>query len=253
MSHILRIHSKHKSQPAQTNSNFTINTTPIHVVTARLKQILIPNIFNNIRFEPFSDRNSTFQYQTNGATNFFNIVDGFYTLTQLINSIEALLSGINITLTFSETTGKITLTNAGVVDFTVIGSDNNIINNTMADVLGIGASDVIVAAATSTIFPNKPNLYNYTNVYIASSRISNGFNMIDPNGRHPVLASVPINVPYGGIVTYEPTEQHDIEFVIDTNIEDIDISLVNHNGEIIPMDSNHHIHVLIETDNRPVK
>ena len=248
MSHILRIDSRDKTNPTSSNSNFVINTVPIHVKTARVKQVVLPNIFNNIRNAPSRDANNLFSYETGGSPAFFTITPGFYDLVQLLEAVNTQLTGASVELVFNEITGLITINNTGA-DFSLINKTDG---NSMADVLGIVTSEVVTGGSSVTL-GGKPNLFNYSIVYVSSKRISNGFNLTDPKGRFPVIACVPIDVPYGGSVVYEVQEQHQIDFMVDTPIDEIDIQIVNHHGEPIDIPNNHHVQILIEYDGRLVK
>jgi hypothetical protein len=249
MTHILRLDSRDRSNPTDSNTDFNINTTPIHVINARLKQVVIPNIFNNIRSSPASDANNVFTFLVAGVTNTITVPDGFYSISSLLSYMNAELDEIDVVLTYNESSGLITLDNpTGATIGIRTESDGNI----MAAVLGITTTELI-PAGSSQIFGNKPNLYNYSMVYVASKRISNGYNITDRRGRHPIIAIVPVDVAYGANIVYEPNEQHSINFTIDTNIEDVDLSLVNHQGEIISLPSNHHWIVTVEYDTLLVK
>lgn len=249
MSTILRIDSRDRESASASNTNFVVNHVPIHTAQARIKMVIIPNMFNNIRTSPTSDANSIFSYEVGGVPASFIIPSGFYNITQLIDYIESQFDTGSLTLTFSETTGLITFTNNTLPDFKII---NKADGNQIADVLGIVTTQTVAATASIT-FTNKPNLFSYQMLYIASRRLSNGYNLISADRRLPIVATIPLNEAYGGIVHYEVQQQHPIVFQSDTNLEDIDIQLVNHAGEVVELPSNHHIQILVESDNTVVK
>jgi hypothetical protein len=237
---IIRIDSRDRETASVSNTNFTVNHVPIHTAQARIKMVIIPNLFNNIRASPPSDANSTFSYELAAVPTSFIIPSGFYNITELITYIEAQQAGI--TLTYDDETNLITFANATGGDFEII---NKADGNSLADVLGIVTTQT-VATGSSITFANKPNLFNYNMLYIASNRLSNGYNLISGEQRLSIVASIPLNEPYGSVIYYEIQEQHPIEFQSPVNIEDVDIRLINHSGEVVDLPSNHHIQVLVE-------
>jgi len=246
---IVRIDSRDKSATNQTNTNFNVNLHPIHTKTARVKQIIIPNLFDNIRSSPTSDNNSTFSYETGGVPGSITIPDGFYNMANLITYMETELVALLITFVLNDDTGKITISNGGGATFNVLNLDDG---NLFADVLGIRTSEIVNGGADKILL-NKANLYSYQMVYVVSNKLSNSYNLLSSGGRLPIICTVPILPPYGGIINYEPSTEHDIFYGSDNNLENIDISLVNHNGEVITLPSNHHIQVLMELNMTNVK
>ena len=115
----------------------------------------------------------------------------------------------------------------------------------MADALGITITETVAPAGTAT-FGNKVNLISYSMIYVESNRLSNGHNTTSANKRLPIIATVPILVPYASDIIYEPQTQTQIKFEADTNIEETDIRLTNHFGETLTLPTNQHIQVLYE-------
>ena len=236
---IYRIDSRDRLNSSLSNTDFVVNTDPVATLSAQVKMVIVPNVFNNIRSLPESDANATYSYEIGGVPGSFTIPDGFYNITQLITYIEAQIA---VTIVADANTGLLTLTNNTGADFEIITyADGNLIG----DVLGISATSTLANGASST-FGNKYNLYSYQMVYIASRRLSDGFNVVSGAGRFPVIATVPIDVEYGGLIYYEVAEQHEIIYPSTNNIEEIDIQLVNHYGHVIPLPPNYHIQVLVE-------
>lgn len=239
---ILRIDSRDKDESSRSNTDFTVDTLPLHATNVRVKQVIIPNIFNNIRNSPPADANSLFHMEVAGSPLDAILPNGLYTVDQLTTYLGGVLTGIDLTL--DPITGHITLLNNSGGTIKIFNTDDG---NPMGVILGITVTEEITAGGSIT-FGNKPNLFNYSMLYVVSSKLSNAYNMISSrdNQRLPVIATVPIDVGYGANVVYEPNEIHDVEFESKTNIENIDMKLVNHAGEVVPMDSNHHWQVLCE-------
>jgi hypothetical protein len=248
MTTIYRVDSRDRDIGSQSTSDFTVNCIPTHCVTARLKHVIMPNVFNNVRSTPAGDNNSTFSYESNGVAASFTLADGYYSITDLIATLDAALAGLVITFVLDTVTDKITVTNGGGVSFTVL---NIASGNTMADLLGI-TTDVVVAAAGTATFGNKINMVSYSMVYVISRKLSNGHNLTSADVRWPIIATVPIDTPHGTNLHYEPNVQHTVHFSANTNIEECDIRITNHAGETLSIGSNNHIQVLYEFDTTTV-
>ena len=91
MSILYRVDSRNRDSDSKSNTEFSVNCVPTHCVTAQLKQIIIPNVFDNIRASPAGDANSTFSYETGGVPATVVIPDGFYTIDDLITLLESAL------------------------------------------------------------------------------------------------------------------------------------------------------------------
>ncbi len=249
---IFRLDSRDRTIDSKSTTDFQIETIPIHVRILRLKQVIIPNLFDNIRNNPPSNKNSTFLYTTGGGLPQTLIIpNGFYSLSQLHTALETGLSALSITFTYDSITGQTTISNGGAVDFGILDFEDG---NTMANVLGIQSSATIAPAGTY-IATNRPNLYNHSMVYIASEKLTNGYNMVADRKRLPILATVPVDKEYGQNILYEPHTLHDISFQEHggTDIESVDIRLVNHDGETLSLPDNHHIQILCEYDTTNVR
>lgn len=244
MVYIARIDSRDRTTDSKSNTDFISNTLPLHTISVRIKQIVIPNLFPNIRASPTTDANSTFSYETGGAPATVVVPTGYYSTTELLAYLTAQLTAITITFAQNTNTGLITITNGGAATFDVINSADG---NAMASALGITTSATLAPAATQT-FGNRPNIYNHSLIYVQSSKLANSFNCISGTKRLPIVATIPVDVAFGANIIYEPNELHDIVFESSYNIEDIDIKIVNHYGEVLELPSNHSVQVLIECD-----
>lgn len=249
MSNILRLDSRDRSAESKSNTDFVINFVPVHARVLRVKQIIIPNLFPNIRALPTSDANSTFSYETGGVPASFVIPTGYYTITSLITYLETQLTALSITFVQDANTGLITLTNGGGSTFEVINLADG---NSLANVLGI-TTTTTVNPAGSTTFGNRPNMYNYSMVYVMSRKLSNSYNLVSGEQRLPIIATIPVDVVFGANINYTPDVQHEVVFEGDHNIEDADIALVNHSGDVLDLPSNHHWQILVECEKTHVR
>ena len=240
---IYRVDSRDKDASSISNTDFTVDTIPFHASDLRVKQIVFPNLFNNVRALPAGDNNSTFSYELATVPTTTLVADGFYSITQLIAALNTVL-GANFVFSHDTITDLVSFQNVAGVDFELITTSSG---NVMGDALGITVNQT-VAAGNTVVLGNKPNLYNYSILYISSNKLSNSFNLISGQNRFPIIATIPFTVSYGELVVYEVNEQHTIKFQSSTNIENVDIKLINHNGEVVALPSNHHIQVLLEVD-----
>lgn len=242
--HLVRLDSRTREPTSVSNTDFTTITLPFHTVSLRIIQVILPNLFTNIQSSPPNNNNSTFLYETGGVPTSFVIPDGFYSISTLIDYIETQLSALVITFTIDPDTSQLTLTNGGGATFEVINSDDG---NIIADVLGITITETVESLGTTT-FGNPPNLFSHNQIYVSSRRLCNSFNLISQEQRLPIIAVVPIDVPYGGIINYQPADPQVIYFESNYPITEADIQIVNHYGEVLHLPSNHHINILIEAE-----
>lgn len=253
MSTIFRIDSRDRDpNDTKSNTDFIVNCLPTHVRSARLKQVTIPNLFNNIRDAPVSDVNNVYTYESNDVEFSFTIAPGFYSIEDLLDLIEAgqIAQGVTgVTFTIDPNTGLITVVNASGVDYSVINTPGG---NIMASVLGILTS-VSFATATSYTLDEKVNLHSYNQIFVESKKLSNGHNVTSGSRRFPIIATVPVDTAYGSNIVYEPQQHTDIHFGTDTNIEESDIRITNHFGEQLLLPSNHHVTVLYEFNTTTVR
>lgn len=240
MTSIFRIDSRDRDTESPSNTQFTVNCVPTHVQYARLKQVILPNLFDNIRAVPSSDLNNVFSYEVGGVPATIVIPQGFYTIDDLLTLLEAGLT--SITFALNTNTGVITLTNSSASSFEVINTADG---NSMANVLGITTTATVAPAGTN-VFGNKVNLISYSMIYVESRRLSNGHNTTSAGARLPIIATIPMSVSYGSDIIYEPQTQTQIKFEADTNIEEVDIRITNHSGQTLLLPSNQHVQILYE-------
>ena len=242
MSRIYRIDSRDKVGVNDTNTNFSINTISTDIKNIKVKQIVIPNLFNNIR--DGTDQNNILNFTSGALSLNVTVPPGFYSLDQLLFYINDQLNGgggaLGLIFTYNETTGLINITNGGA-DIVLLAS------SPMAYVLGL-MENLTILTMTSSVIPNKPNLFNYSMIYVNSRKLSNGYNMITSEGRQSIIATIPLNTPYGSNIIYEPQNPITISFENIINIDNVDIQIVNHNNEVLYLPANHHIQILMEYD-----
>jgi hypothetical protein len=166
-----------------------------------------------------------------GLTEYLTIVPvGQYNITELMDYLQANISGPTFTYTISPLTGKIsmTFTVALVMYSSGIGSL-------------IGLEQIRTAYYPNTAMltvdmPGVPNLSGPREFYLCSRILAQGTNSILVNGLNlPIFAIIPNTVPYGGINQYLT---NDAMMELKTysalqNIQYIDIQVRDNMGQLV--------------------
>ena len=220
---LLRISSSEKSDGSST-SDFTVSYPNVQVlaktVSIVVKHASFPNVFYNI-----NSGNNEFIYRMAGGSDASIVVpEGQYTISELMAYLNTSLAVFSVgTITQDPHTFKLTLT-ATTYPFDLISSS-------MLPVLGFVAT---TAPLTSHLAPNMPQLQGVQHVFIKSRVLSKGNNFIDANTKQEqnILAMIPCDVPFGSVKHYETVhDQLDVvNFPSETSLQDIDIQLVDSNG-----------------------
>lgn len=237
-----KISSRTRDDP--TNS---LNTDFIHssrvVINARtitIKHITFPNLFANIR----TGINDLFTYnQDDGGGPVLDeveIPEGFYTAESLAAYITSQLT--DITVTYSATTRRINIANGTLDDLNFFTTERSVFP-------AFGqVTNFSMTSSSNVDLTHEPNLFNHHNVYISSSKLSSGHNLITSGGKRlPILCAIPITSPYGGLETYKPSiEMIDtIVFEERQNINQVDIKIVDEEGRTLTLPPNHHVDILL--------
>jgi hypothetical protein len=204
-----------------------------------IKNVIVPNVFYNI--------NSTGYNQSNTGNNELfikNITQDLefsitlppsnYTIPQLITSLNSLLSGsgAGLTVTGDTVTRKLVFTSSG--DLFAYSTDS------MGGYLGMIKPPPFDSAGILVYeLEGFPNLSGVKEVYISSSRMSDGSHLVVPFGSSkPVIAAVPITVGFGEFQTYiAPSLELDEiifpSFSSGSNLRTIDIQVRDSFGNIL--------------------
>lgn len=238
---LVRINSEERRNPLTSSSNnFFVNfggsTQLMDINRIVIKQVSIPNVQYNVR--PALGLNpvgNVFMYN-NGALQNITVTPGFYTIAQLITAItsdpQAVADGL--TITFNAVTKKLEF--ASVVPITYLSQASG---DNMAAILGILADSAPLVLAFSA--QGFPNLATHPNIYIASSALSDGSNMVSPTlGSIPVCAIVPIDQPFGSILQYTSQQEHldDIHYISFANgksLQSVDLQVYDGDANLIDL------------------
>jgi len=201
---LVRITSLAKVGDSDTSSNFYINFEN-HKATHGISKIIvkaidIPNVFYNIDNKGYNVDNlgnNVYAYrdfQNNIQT--ITLPIGQYTIEELLTALNNLMAiPSKHTLSLNPTTKKVEiLTTDG--DFQVLGRGDG---NTMINVLGFTPTSGLVS---QYLAPNFPDLSGISEVYILSNQLGQSNLLTSDAITIPLLAHVPLTVPFGGIEHY---------------------------------------------------
>jgi hypothetical protein len=200
----------------------------IQEITVSVQNAQIPISFYNINVY-----NNILNITYNSTPYTLTLTRGNYNSTTLINEILLKLQAISITditIATSSTTGIMTFTRAGGLNFTI--NSTGTLNKTLG--FAVGTTYISIAGILSAPFPL--NLLGLLKLKIASYEIQTGNYDSSVNGSLNILATIPIEAGSFGLVLYDnisntesiirnPTlDGFDLQILGDDN------NLVNFNG-----------------------
>ena len=236
---LIRITSDERNINIYPNTNdFAINFDGVdslqNVSSIVLKHASFTNTFYNIKNDSL-----ILQYQGSNIT--IVITDKQWTIYQLldhINQIGPWPSSHN--WTYDPVTNKITV----IADAT---HTIQIINGTLLQKLGLVSQSTVQTANFTGTY--QINLSGTQQVFVYSKTLGQGKNMIKGKFQQDVscLAMIPCDVPFGSVKHYETN--HDnldiVNFKNLINIQDIDISIRDGNGNLLET-SNHNVSLVLK-------
>lgn len=249
----LRISNFDRLPQSPSPSNFKVDiSNDYHLNQATelyIHSISLPNVFQNIDIH----NNQLLFIANDGLTSItptITVPVGQYTINELLPVLEALINAelvalaptASITLTFNTTINKIEFTIANFDAITLVGESAT---STIADTLGLTAN---LGPVSSGTFQSIPDLSGESMVYLHSkdlfgsgTRLSNGVSVSS-------FASIPINVPFLGTITYLPDqmETNKIMFRSQTDLTTINIRLRAQDGRILELGSNHELIIVLK-------
>ena len=186
----------------------------------------IPSSFYNI-----NSNNDKLVYNINGGlTKIVYLAHSNYNINTLKTHIISLI-GSNFTITYSPSSNKLTIVNL-VYEFEFEES------STCFELLGFSMSDHNSTLKTLTS-DNVVNLFTIRNLQIASDNfILSNIDSYNPNNSN-ILASIPVNTTYNGIISY--TNNHDVYSEINNtrNLTNLHIRITDQDGDIIELNNAH--------------
>jgi hypothetical protein len=203
-----------------------INVSKTKNITVTVLNAQIPSSFYNV-----NSNNDKLVYNINGgATQTVNLVHSNYNINTLKAHIISLI-GSNFSITYSSASNKLTFENS-LHDFEFKGS------STCFELLGFSSFDHS-SEIKILISDNVVNLFTVRNLQIASDNfILNNIDSYNPNNSN-ILASIPVNTSYNGIISY--SNIHDVYSEINNtrNLTNLHIKITDQDGDIIELNKAH--------------
>lgn len=230
-SRLLKLSSHDKQPFSASNSDFTVSFNNVRDISNAqgfiIKHVSFPNNFYNI-----TATNNVFRYN-DGADQTLVFPVGFYTVAQIIAYLTA--NGPPISYSQDPVNYKFYFVNTPPpVVYTLYDASNG---STISPFLGI-TSNIILPVGGSAYAQELPRLQGIEHVYIQSRILSAGNNMVTPLLQNAgYICMIPITVPFGSIVHYETNhEMLDlVEFRAPVDLREIDIKVVDANGNVLDM------------------
>ena len=232
--HILHIDSKNRS--SGTNENFVVhlNENELHEAKyVQLKDISFANTMYNIT----NSNNQLNWIDHDNLSYSLTVPVGFYTADELASYITTETSTNAI---FSEGILQV-VNNTKTRTFTIIfwGTRSCLLtSSTILNVMGFpNPSQTKIASHTGT---QPYNMLVTKYVHILSSKLAECDAMVSSNGKkYPVIATVPVNSPFGYIVSRSEEKDSSDESYHNSNVNlsSIDIRLVDDNFQTINLNA----------------
>lgn len=240
---LLRISSferDYSQSVSSTDFKISFNNAPAlqRVKSIIVKNVSIPNVGYNITDQKSASGqpgNNVFVFNILGAPTSITITPGFYNINELIAAIVAdpAAVAVGLAITVNSVTGKLEFTSTTAIEyvpltFNPMARTLGIINGSGVDVLSYDAEGL-------------PDLSGDNELYIASETLSDGSNLVDAILQAvPVVAMVPIRVPFGSIQHLEVSEAQVDEITYPSvgqgkSIQTMDIKVYNDKGVIIDL------------------
>jgi hypothetical protein len=166
------------------------------------------------------------------------IAAGYYDSAQLITAVEAAFNALatnNLTMTLNLITKKY---NFAIDGGDTISTSLDIISNMNTTV---GISDVIAPVASFNA-QDFPALTGLTRVYVLSSQLAKQHLSDSDERTYNIIASVPIEAPFGGQVSYESqsTDIVSINYGSSKKMDsEIDITLLDQDFRVVDLNGHH--------------
>lgn len=194
-------------------------------ITISVLSAQLPYSFYNI-----NNTNNKLVYKINEIVNTVYFTVSNYNVNSLKDHIVTLL-GSDFNIIYSASANKFTISNTSF-DFTLLESSN------CFELLGLSESDH-TSISRILISDLVCNLFTIRNIQIASENfILNNIDSFNPNNSN-ILASIPINTIYNGIIGYN--NDHNVYSEINSvnNLTQLHIKLTDQDGDLIDLNGTH--------------
>lgn len=227
--------SSYNNQDGQTSTDFSL-TLSVPVTKAKRLRLLgatIPNLFF-----PFADNDKqwTFNVASTDYTCFFPTNYRWATIADFITYVNGTIfpaaspSAIPAALSYDPNTNQLTLT--ATTPGNVITMPGWSWNNNFGTSVSYNANYRLgwtnakpVSGTTTLTADGFPNVFNRTNVLYVVTNISATSN--NDNNIGNVLGRIPVNISWGGVITYENIHTDFASEVFATNFKEITIQVLD--------------------------
>ena len=233
------INSKFRKEGSKSTSDFTFSLgETLEITDVAIKSVSIVNAEYNIK----AGHNTLIV--NNGLVDTTLIIPvGQYDINTLMAQVASQLTtaygGVN-TLSLGATSKKISFATTTALRY---GTD--ITTSPVGFILGLGDEKNALSttyypeiASSAFIAPYLPNLQGANNYHIVSNTIGQGQgSLLKNNNKRPIILTVPVTANFGDIINYEVNEirLNKRHFSRPTNIQEIDIKIIDDDNEIVDM------------------
>ncbi len=249
------INSKFRNLSSKSTSDFIYSLgESLEVSDIAIKSVSMVNAEYNIK----QGHNNLV---VNDGTSDFNLIVpvGQYNINQLITEITDQLTaqyGGTNTITLSSTTKKLFFSSTTPLRY---GTDTK--TSPLGFILGLGDEPNALSTTYFPEFPSPafvtnylPNLQGSNNYHISSATLGQGQgSLLKNNEKKPIILSVLNNVDFGDVINYEVNEikLNQRHFNRPTNIQDIDIKVLDHDNEVVDLHGTN-IEIILQIITSPV-
>ena len=245
------INSKFRNVSSKSTSDFIYSLgESLEVSDIAIKSVSMVNAEYNIK----AGHNTL--VVNNGTTDFNLVVPvGQYDINQLITAITTALTtqyGGTNTIVLQSTTKKLYFSSTTPLRY---GTDLN--TSPVGFILGLGdtPNDYYPEFASSGFLaPLLPNLQGSNNYHISSATLGQGQgSLLKNNEKKPIILSVLNNVDFGDVISYEVNEikLNQRHFNRPTNIQDIDIKILDDDNEVVDLNGTN-VEIVLQIIKTPV-
>lgn len=220
--HIISINSKDNLTNDPSNAVYNFDNNDLHeTFKVQLKDVSIVNLLNNVEV----GRNNILDYDANGVPKQIIIPENYYTASTLASAINNLQT--DFTITFSSVSFKYSVASALPTFFKI--------SSTIKDVIGLTAT---TAPSNAYTLQSIVNLVRTNYIHILSNLASLDALYTSDKKRLPIIASIPVLLPYGFVNNFQETLDSPDEDIKKANVNLSDVDIVMLDDDFKPLNLN---------------
>ena len=220
--HIISINSKDNLSSDPSNAVYNFDNNDLHeTFKVQLKDVSIVNLLNNVEV----GKNNILDYDANGVPKQIIIPENYYTASTLASAINNLQT--DFTITFSSVSFKYSVASALPTFFKI--------SSTIKDVIGLTAT---TAPSNAYTLQSVVNLVRTNYIHILSNLASLDALYTSDKKRLPIIASIPVLLPYGFVNNFQETLDSPDEDIKKANVNLSDVDIVMLDDDFKPLNLN---------------